>query len=213
MENKIIYMPGCSFYERNYPTFIKVFDYLKEIYSNQVECYRLCCGVISEPYNFEENLNFVDDSFIKKAKEAELIIINCPNCYNYYKNNIKDESIQKKIISIYEVLVDNYYPKIDFQLEKISIHDPCPSRYYANIHEAVRTLLKRVNFDIIEVDYTKNLTKCCGNGALIGFTSYKTKRKFMEERNSEFEYPIITYCSDCTRNLNKSSHLLEKIFL
>ncbi len=212
MDKKIIYMPGCSFFEKEQETFQKVLAFLEKIYENQVECFRLCCGVISEPYNFKDNLEIVNHAFIEKAMNAELIIINCPNCYNYYKKNIKNEAIQEKIISIYEVLVEHYQSTLDYQQKKISIHDPCPSRYHSNIHEAVRTLLKRVNYEIVEVKYSKSITKCCGNGALVGFTNYKTKRKFMDERNAEFEYPVITYCSDCCRNLKGAEHLLTKLF-
>lgn len=213
MNNKIIYMPGCSFYSREQEAFKKVLKFLNEVYDNSVECFRLCCGVISEPYKFKDNLEIVDHRFIEKAENAKLIIINCPNCYNYYKKNIKDEAIQQKIKTIYEVLVEYYQSDIDYQQEKISIHDPCSSRYYSNIHEDVRTLLKRVNFDIVEVKYSKNITKCCGNGALVGFTNYKTKKRFVDERINEFEYPIITYCSDCCRSLNKAEHLLTKLFI
>jgi Fe-S oxidoreductase len=208
---RVLYLPGCSFDKDEQETAINIFSYLKSIYDD-VTYFKLCCGAISEPYNFEKNLKFINDTLIREAVNYDHVIVNCANCYDYYLRNIKDDVCRSKIITIYDVVVKNYIFNKDYQGRVVSIHDPCPVRNYDNLHEDIRFILTRLNFSIEEVKYSKRLTKCCGMGGLLGFSNYMMKRKFTKERDEEFRYPVITYCSDCTRTLKNSSHILKYLF-
>lgn len=211
--SKVLFIPGCSFHKEEYDTALKVMDVLKNIYDD-VKYYQLCCGSISEGLSIVDNVKLVNEMLINKVRDNNIdyIIIQCASCYDYYLRNIKEDIIKDKIISIYEVLDKYYQIKVDCHHLKVNVHDPCKARYHDNLHQAIRNLLVKANCCVVDVEYSKRLTKCCGKGACLGFTNQLMKRKFVKEREAEFNHLIITYCSDCQLSFKNSMHVLKLIF-
>lgn len=208
--SNILFMPGCTFEMYEKATSMKLYKQLTTIYDNVVY-YQLCCGAIGNEFNFTDNMARVDELLKQKISNHDIdsIIVVCANCYNYYKNECNDEIISSKVKHIYEIIDDNFIIDKDFKQAKINVHDPCRSRNCTEIQDSVRSILKKMNFEIIETKYTKALTKCCGNGAMVGYTSQRMKRKFLQDRQSEFNYPIVTYCSQCQKTLKNTTHVLN----
>lgn len=209
----VLFMPGCTFDQYEHDVAITIFNELEAMYE-KVIYYKLCCGAMSADFEFVDNLNYVDSRLKQKIIDEDIdkIVVVCANCFNYYKNECEYEFINSKVVSVYEIIDQYFTLEKDFKKAKISIHDPCRSRYCPQLHESVRSLLTKANFEIVETKYHKELTKCCGNGAMVGYTNQLMKRRFTKARQSEFSYPIVTYCSQCQKTLKDTTHILNLLF-
>jgi Fe-S oxidoreductase len=64
-----------------------------------------------------------------------------------------------------------------------------------------------------DVDYAKELARCCGFGGMIFPVDSELSQKISSRRGDESEHPMITYCAGCRmalRGCGKDSiHILE----
>lgn len=156
-----------------------------------------------------ELVNFIESKGIKKILTA------CPNCHITFK----DYSPSFKVVSIYEELLDLNILANSPWLKKVTIHDPCVTRFESGVHKAVRQLLTKAGVNIVEMKHTKEKTICCGEGGAVGFHNSPYAQLWTEKRATEAEQvkvPMVTYCAGCANYLSKSSpvaHLLDLLFV
>jgi len=65
------------------------------------------------------------------------------------------------------------------------------------MHNEIRVILKKRGCQLEEYEYSRDMTRCCGYGGLIGFSDASLAKEFSKKRLSETKNAIVTYCSVC----------------
>lgn len=218
-ESDTVFFPGCSLMAYSPHIVMKTYDYLKEKIPG-IGIMSKCCGnpthVMGNTTKFSK---YHSDIQYELEKEGiTKIIVACQNCYNTIEKN----STNIKVISLWEVIAKEKIPsklinigdKIDI---RFAIHDPCPTRNYPRVHQAIREIIRQLNLKTKEFEYSKEKTLCCGSGAMLGVTNNKLALKQMKKRaNQTNQTHIVTYCEECVESMTKggknSIHILDLLF-
>ena len=138
---KIYFNPGCalSIYKPEMENRILVF--LNENYG-EVELHKICCR--HDP-----------------QLEADSLIINvCAGCDRRFQSLYEGITT----ISLWEILDGlNTFQFPDYKGLKMSVHDACPVRNKPQVHQAVRSLLGKMNIDVLETEFNGTRSICCGD--------------------------------------------------
>lgn len=94
------------------------------------------------------------------------------------------------------------FPFPNYQGLKMSLHDPCPSRKHPQIQQAVRSLLKKMNIEIVEAKNHGKTAICCGTN-LYGKIPAEKLTKHIENRAASMPCPeVAVYCVACINPIN-----------
>ncbi len=138
-------------------------------------------------------------------------IINvCPGCNKRFPKNY--EGIQA--VTLWE-LIDNMQDYVfpDYNGELMSLHDSCPVRNNENVHNAVRSLLKKMNITISEPERNRTSSVCCGS-SLKNKLPETEVLSLMKARADEMpDENVVVYCISCVKAMHlggkKPRHLLD----
>jgi glutamate synthase (NADPH) small chain len=122
-----------------------------------------------------------------------------------------------KIQSLWEALDRLGLPDTDRKEPfAVAVHDPCTSRHEADIHESVRSILRKLGYDIRELPLSRDRTECCGFGGLMWFANREIAEKVIERRISESPHHYLAYCAMCRDHFSSRGkptwHLLDLVF-
>jgi endonuclease III-like uncharacterized protein len=93
-------------------------------------------------------------------RDGVQVINTCPGCDRRYRNNYTNS----KTKSVWEIIAEgDWFPLLDYHNAKMSIHDACPTRDQVRVHKAIRTLLRRMNIEVVEPERTGTTATCCGD--------------------------------------------------
>lgn len=146
-------------------------------------------------------------------QELTEIINVCPGCDKRYSNDYKNTTT----ISLWEVLAEtDFFPFPDYKGQKMTINDACPIREKSKVHEAVRTLLKKMNINLIEPKRTRDKSICCGD-SFYGLIPTEEVIDKMKERASDMpSEEVVVYCISCIKSMfnggKKPRYLIDLLF-
>ena len=195
-KSKYMFFPGCQLIATS-PEFIKpVYDYLSNVLNGEVGLMAGCCGAPAMWAGQTEIYSQVLDRFRQIWNDAgkPVIITACPTCNREFSEAFPEAEV-KTVWHYYNTFP--FPPKKTAETQIVSIHDPCTSRYRTDMHEEIRTILKKSGYQIEEYEYSKNMTRCCGFGGLACYGNASLAKKFADKRISETGNAIVTYCSVC----------------
>lgn len=216
---KRVFIPGCSLPSYNPKAVGQIFYYLQSVYPGTSAILK-CCGkptkALGQTGLFKERYSDLQAEIDKL--EADEIIVACQNCYNI----ITENSPNQKVRSLWEILPEIGLPEgakgkgIGSDIT-IAIHDACPTREESSIHDGIRWIMNELGYEVEELRYSRENTKCCGFGGMIVPANPDLAQRVMnrvtEEVNSEY---MVTYCASCkeamARGGKKSVHILDLIF-
>ncbi len=120
-------------------------------------------------------------------------------------------------ISIWEVLdslTDISYP--DYNGAIMTIQDPCPVRDRPEVHQAVRSILRKMNINLLEPGSCKEKTVCCGDDFYPGLPVEKVN-ELMLLRAAEMPCEqVVVYCVSCIKAMyiggKKPRFLIDLLF-
>jgi Fe-S oxidoreductase len=132
----------------------------------------------------------------------------CPGCDKRYANDYQSTTT----ISLWELLAgSDFFPLPDYGGREMSILDACPTREKVVVHEAIRTLLNRMNIKVIEPEKTGVRSTCCGD-SFYGLIPMEEVKMQMHKRTSEMpREDVVVYCISCIKAVHiggKSPHYL-----
>ena len=146
--------------------------------------------------------------------EAGTEIINtCPGCNRRYKNNY----IGSSTISLWEVLAGSgYFEFPDYGGTRMTVLDACPTKNEPQVHDAVRTLLSRMNIEIVEPEKTRETGTCCGD-SYYGNRPVGEVKERMRARAGEMPVEdVVVYCVSCVKSIyiggKKPRYLVDLLF-
>lgn len=187
------YNPGCalSLYKPDVPK--QVWQLLQDHFGD-VKFHDICCR--HDP----------------QLPEGSCIIANCAGCDRRFRSLYPGI----ETISLFEVLDSiEGLPLPDHSGWKVSIHDSCGYRHKPQVHQAIRSLLKKMNIEVEEAEYHGTTSVCCGDN-FYGHVPNETVEKRIRERTEQFPCEdVVVYCIGCVRAFQfggrRPLHLLDLI--
>lgn len=208
-----VFFPGCQLGASD-PRYIeKAYALILAEYP-KTALYLNCCG--APPYWAGKEAQFQESSAKIKAQwqawNRPVFIFTCPTC-----RRIFDESLPEiEGIFFYELEAVKNLPNPGKVLDRAAIFDPCASRRYPELQQAVRDVLSKLGQDFQELPNSREDARCCswgGHGAIAdpGYNSF-----VKEKAIGQSQLPYIAYCANC-RDIFASAgkpawHILDLIF-
>lgn len=185
--------PGCalSIYK---PGLEKtVFEYLKDNFPD-IQLHKICCR--------------------HNPQISEGVIINvCAGCDRRFSTLYEGVDT----ITLWEVLdkLDGFaFP--DYAGMEVSIHDACPIRGKPAVHQAVRSLLAKMNISVKEVPACKDKSICCGDTFYGKIPLDEVHRLMTKRAQSMPSDRVVVYCVSCIKSMHiggkKPLYLVDLLF-
>ena len=177
---KHVFAPGCGLLIYNSELATRMLERLKQHFPD-IEEHLICCR--HQP-----------------GLEDETRVINvCAGCDRRYRELHEATTT----ISFWEILAeDKSFPFPDYQQKKMSILDACPTRDQQRVHIAIRTLLTKMNIQLVEPERTGTSSTCCGD-SYFGTLPVDQVKEQMGKRAAEMpEEDVVVYCVSCIKSMH-----------
>ena len=129
--------------------------------------------------------------------ETEVINI-CPGCDKRFGNEYKDVTT----VSLWEILdASDFFVFPDYGDRNMSILDACPTRDQERVHNAIRSILHKMNITVVEPAKTRSRGTCCGD-SFFGMIPTEKVKEQMIKRTSEMPLEeVVVYCVSCIKSV------------
>lgn len=166
---------------------------------------------------------------VLNAYEIKTIVTTCPHCFNTLKNEypslggnyevLHHSQFLQKLINEGKLTIEGNKP---FKGKRITFHDPCYLGRGNNIYEAPRTLIEKLDAELVEMKRCRTRGLCCGAGGAQMFKEPEPGRKDINvertEEALEIQPQIIatgcpfcnTMMTDGVKSMNKETEVLVK---
>jgi Fe-S oxidoreductase len=172
-----VYAPGCALTAYKPELVEKILRALRQ-FLGDVPLYDTCCHADCE------------------LPDATTIINTCPGCNRRFKG--KREGIAT--VSLWEVLAEyGGFPFPDYSGLTVAVHDACPTRGEPKLHEAVRTLLFRMNIRVAEPEFTMGSQRCCGDSACPDEPLPEIYARMKARADEMPAESVCVYCVSCAK--------------
>lgn len=192
--DKLYFNPGCALSVYKPQLEHKLLELLQKHYHKDVKMHNICCH-----HN-------------PKLPEGSTIINNCAGCDRRFRSLY--QGIQT--ISLWEILSSlKDLPLPDYKGSCISVHDSCSYRPKPQVHAAVRDILKRMNFKIIEAEYHGTRSICCGDNFYPAL-SVERVNELQKKRADQMPCDeVAVYCVSCIKSMHiggkKARHMVDLV--
>ena len=173
-----------------------------------------CCGAIAHDLGQHERFHNLAADLNAEARRmgAGEIITGCPDCYG----TLESIASGYRVRNLWEVMVGIGIPEgVQGNGETFTLHDSCKARSYPVFHQSVRHLIRALNYQVEELSYARELTRCCGQGGLsIALNPFRVMN-LTKLRIADSHYDMLTYCAACRETFavhKPSLHLLDLMF-
>lgn len=191
---KQVYAPGCALMIYKPELAEKVNGFLNSELGNMPQ-HLTCCR--HEP----------------KLENGTQIINICAGCDRRYRELYDGITT----ISLWEILANSKnfnYP--DYKGAEMTIHDACPTRTEARVHNAIRKLLANMNIKAVEPKETRENAICCGDSFYGLLSSVQVKEQMKNRSNQMPCENVVVYCVSCIKALyiggKKPRYIVDLLF-
>jgi glutamate synthase (NADPH) small chain len=213
--SKFLFFPGCQLSASSPENVKRTYYYLMEQLRGGVGLMLRCCGAPADWAGRTESFSKVISEFQVQWEEmgSPELIVACSTCYSVFKTHLPHFNIR----SLWEVLDTLGLPDSPrMEPFAVAVHDPCTSRHENHIHESVRSILRRLGYEISELPLSRDLTECCGYGGLMYFANRDLAENVIQRRIAESPHNYLAYCAMCRDHFSSKGkptwHLLDLIF-
>lgn len=184
-KEKCYFNPGCAMNLYKKETADAMLSILRESFGN-IKPHSICCR--HQP----------------RLPEGSTIINNCAGCDRRFRSLY--EGI--RTISFWEVInsIDGLALP-DYKSAQMSVHDSCGYRHKPQVHSAVRSLLKKMNIQVVEADFHGTESVCCGDN----FYGHMPNNLVLDRIRARAEqFPckdVAVYCIGCERAMGEAGKI------
>ncbi len=170
-----------------------------------------CCGAPADMLGLEGGFDATRAAILRAAEElgAEELIAACPDCTHTLKSALPELTIT----TLWERLAGQWSPPAKADTVPVALHDSCKARHEDGLHAAVRQLLREGGGELDDIEYSRQLARCCGFGGMIAPVAPEISRAVSTRRAAESDRPMVTYCAGCRMALKgcgkDSVHMLD----
>lgn len=148
-----------------------------------------------------------------KLPYGSTIINNCAGCDRRFRSLY--EGIQT--ISIWEVFDSIENLKLpDYSGLKVSVHDSCAFRQKPQVHNAVRSLLNKMNIKVVDAEASGTKSVCCGDSFYPELSIQEVNKKQKERAAQMPCQDVVVYCVSCIKSMTiggKTAHHMMDLVL
>ena len=125
---------------------------------------------------------------VMNAYEVKRIVTTCPHCFNTIKNEYPELGGRFEVIhhtQMLQSLIDEGRLTVEggaYKGKKITFHDPCYLGRANDVYEAPRSLINKLDAELVEMKRCKSRGFCCGAG---GAQMFKEPEKGDKDVNIE----------------------------
>jgi len=144
---------------------------------------------------------------------GSVVINTCAGCDRRYRELYEGVST----VSLWEVLAaSTTFPFPDYRGAEMTVHDACPTRTETRVHDAVRTLLERMNITLVEAERSGTRAICCGD-SFFGRIPDDAVKSQMRKRAAEMpREDVVVYCVSCVKSMHiggkRPRYLVDLLF-
>jgi Fe-S oxidoreductase len=144
---------------------------------------------------------------------GSVVINTCAGCDRRYRELYEGVST----VSLWEVLADSdTFDFPDYHGAEMTVHDACPTRSEARVHDAVRTLLRRMNVTVIEPAATRTGAVCCGDSFFGQLPDDRVAGLMARRAASMPREDVVVYCVSCVKAMHiggrRPRYLVDLLF-
>lgn len=214
-ESAHLFFPGCQICASSPDKVFQVYEHLRNNLDGGVGLMLDCCSAPAlwsgRDADFQEGIRAWAERW-REMGEPRMIVA-CSTCYRV----LSDHLPEIPVVSLWQVLdPSGAATEKTGQGKRLAVHDPCTTRYAADIREAVRKHLKASGVDVEELRLSGELTECCGFGGLMQNANPEIAKETVRRRAELSESDYLTYCGMCRDNLagagKRVVHLLDILF-
>ena len=137
----------------------------------------------------------------------------CPGCDKRFRENYDNSTT----ISLWEILAKtDFFPFPDYQGKEMTVIDACPTRSEVRVHDAIRTLLKKMNITLIEPVKTGIHSTCCGDSFYDVIPTEQVKIQMKKKASEMPVEDIVVYCVSCSKSVyiggKKPHYMIDLLF-
>ncbi len=189
---------------------LQLLDYLKLNYTVVDE---VCCGSFYEVMGLQIDYQLVEKNLLQfKESKTDKIITICPRCFITLKN-IPEIAESFQIEHIFSLLDRFSFNKL--VNTRIGYHDPCDLGRHAGVYDIPRRIIRQISSDLVEFDFSKEHSMCCGAGGGLRGVYLKTSINIAREKInrallSDMQV-LLTECPSCLHNLRNAKKSKDNI--
>ena len=211
-----LFYPGCQL-SASYPEYVeKSYKYLLSRIKEGVGIMLGCCGAPADWAGrqdmMKENAERITNAWIEMGKPT--FILACSSCARTFERYLKEIPY----ISLWEIFNRYGLPESSKKDtgHAVNVHDACGTRYNKEFQDNVRKIASDLGYQIHELKYTKEKTKCCGYGGLVFYANREQQKEFVKDRINECGDDLLVYCAMCKDLFvdegKRTYHILDLIF-
>ncbi|MFB0919830.1 MAG: FAD-dependent oxidoreductase, partial [Oscillospiraceae bacterium] len=211
-----LFYPGCQL-SASYPEYVeKTYKYLLSVIKEGVGLMLGCCGAPADWAGRQDLMKRSTDrlknTWLEMGKPT--FVLACSSCSAIFQKYLPDVPF----ISLWEIFERYGLPEAAKNGEGhiLTIHDACATRHNSKIHESLRSVAGKLGYEIKELKYSKEKTKCCGYGGLVWYANREQSNDFVKDRISESDEDYLVYCAMCkdlfVDSGKRTFHILDLIY-
>ncbi|MCL2853902.1 MAG: (Fe-S)-binding protein [Defluviitaleaceae bacterium] len=172
--------PGCALSIYKPEMEHRLLKFLNENYE-RIEMHNICCR--HEP----------------KLPAGSRVVNVCAGCDKRFGSLYEGVTT----VSLWELLdgLDGF-PYPDYKGAEMSVHDPCPVRGRPEVHKAVRSLLDKMNINIVETPAHGARSVCCGDDFYPSLPVEKVHEQMKKRAAVMPCEDVCVYCVSCIKSMH-----------
>jgi hypothetical protein len=213
---RYLFYPGCQLSASEPESVEASYRYLLSHVKEGVGLMLGCCGAPADWARrqdlMRENVERLRDAWETMGRPT--FILACSSCGQVFQNYLPE--IQ--VVSLWEI-IDRYgLPDCSARGagQTLNIHDACSSRYNEPLQSSIRRTVRKLGYEIDELNDSREKTKCCGYGGLVYYANREQAENFIKDRIGESGNDLLVYCAMCkdlfVSRGKRTYHILDLIF-
>jgi NADPH-dependent glutamate synthase beta subunit-like oxidoreductase len=179
-----------------------------------------CCGAPAEWSGRSDLFQEAREEFLGEYEKMgrPRLILACSSCYQMFKTQYPEVAIQS-LWPWLEARGGFDQRRMDVKWidsNRLAVHDPCTTRYEAEIQDSVRRMVANLGYEIEELPLNRERTECCSFGGVMWLANPALSRQVVQRRIDASPTPYLTYCAMCrdffARQGKPTLHLLDLVF-
>lgn len=167
----------------------------------------LCCGIPVLNAGYVEDFEELKKKNLAVFKEYDIkrVITNCPGCYHTLKNEYGLEAEH-----ITQLLARKSGKLGTTKSGEITYHDPCHLGRWSGVYDEPRRVLEKKGFKVMELQYNKEKSMCCGGGGGLRQNDRKTSDEVARNVLKQVKTKrLVTACPMCYYHLRENAGDVE----
>ena len=211
-----VFFPGCQLCASSPGQVKRLYRHLMECLPGGTGLMLGCCGAPAFWAGQEDEFHRVAEGVLQdwEALGRPRLIAACSTCYRMFTEHLPNVPT----ISLWQLLEEIELPAsfASASDRALAVHDPCTTRPYPAVQDAVRRLLMRIGVSVEELTLSRDKTECCGFGGLMQNANPDLSREVAARRARSSPLDYLTYCAMCRDSLaavgKRALHLLDIFF-